>query len=67
MKGQVIGGELGRIIIRQKAAEQLQLGELLIAEHGGEKILLQVYELVYGSQIFTPHPGPHSGMHLNRA
>ena len=67
MKGQVIGGELGRIIIRQKAAEQLQLGELLIAEHSGEKILLQVYELVYGSQISPQNLELISGMHLEGA
>ena len=51
IKGQVISGEQGKILIRQKADQPIELGELLIAEAGNSKILLQVSHLLYGSQI----------------
>lgn len=47
MKGQVIAGEFGKIIIRQKSDENIQLGELLYSDG----VLLQVYDLLYGSQV----------------
>jgi uncharacterized protein len=50
-KGQVISGEFGKILVRQKAGENIELGELLISDNGQEKILLQAYDLIYGSQI----------------
>ncbi len=51
MKGQVIGGEFGGILVRQKTDNTLQLGELLTVDNGKEKMLLQVTDLTYGSQI----------------
>ncbi len=64
MKGQVVSGEMGRIAIRQKSSEQIELGELLVADGGSEKILLQVYDLGYGSQISQQNLELASGMHL---
>jgi len=48
--GQVLSGEYGEILVRQKSDRGLELGELLVAD-GETKTLLQVYNLLYGSQI----------------
>src|SRR3989338_550740 len=60
-KGLVISGELGNILIRQKAGERLEIGELLFAEPG---TLLQVFDLLYGSQISQQHLELMSGIVL---
>lgn len=49
--GQVISGNYGKVLIRQKANENIELGELLIAENPEGKIIMQAFDLVYGSQI----------------
>ncbi|MEK6983212.1 MAG: ATP-binding protein [Nanoarchaeota archaeon] len=64
IKGQVISGEFGKIIARQKAGESIEIGELLIADSNDGKILLQVYDLVYGSQISQQNLELISGMKL---
>ncbi len=51
LKGQVVAGDFSRIVMRIKAGEEVELGELLVIENGPEKFLLQVYDLLYGSQI----------------
>jgi hypothetical protein len=63
-KGQVISGRFGEIKARQKADAELELGELLIAEAKDMKILLQVYDLQYGSQISEQNLELISGMQL---
>lgn len=64
IKGQVISGEFGRVIARQKSGESIEIGELLIADSADGKILLQVYDLVYGSQISQQNLELISGMRL---
>lgn len=64
IKGQVISGEFGNILIRQKSGENIELGELLIAESADRKILMQVVDLVYGSQISQSNLELISGMRL---
>ncbi|MCK4589805.1 MAG: ATP-binding protein [Nanoarchaeota archaeon] len=64
MKGQVISGEFGRILIRQKSDQKIELGELLITENQNLKILLQVYDLIYGSQISQQNLELISGLKL---
>ena len=64
MKGQVIAGRFGEIIVRQKSDEEIELGELLIAENKDEKILLQAYDLIFGSQISQQNLELISGMKL---
>ena len=64
IKGQVISGEFGKIVIRQKSDQKLELGELLISETGENKILLQVFDLIYGSQISQQNLELISGMAL---
>ncbi|MBI2657901.1 ATP-binding protein [Candidatus Woesearchaeota archaeon] len=63
-KGQIISGEFGKIIARQKAGEIIEIGELLIADSRDGKILMQVYDLVYGSQISQQNLEMISGMKL---
>jgi len=63
-KGQVISGEFGKILIRQKSDKNLELGELLVADSGNNKILLQVFSLLYGSQISDKNLELISGLKL---
>ena len=64
VKGLIISGEFDRILARQKSGEAMEIGELLIGEHGGDKILLQVTDLMYGSQISQQNLELISGMKL---
>lgn len=64
IKGQVIGGEIGRIILRQKSDAVIELGELLIADTPEGKVLLQVYDLQYASQVSQQNLELISGLHL---
>ena len=63
-KGQVISGEFGKILVRQKSDQNLELGELLISESGDNKILMQVFDLIYGSQISQQNLELISGLNL---
>jgi hypothetical protein len=63
-KGQVISGEFGKILVRQKSDQKLELGELLISESGENKILMQVFDLIYGSQISQQNLELISGLRL---
>ncbi len=62
--GQIITGSFDRILVRQKADASLELGDLVIAKAGGAKILCQVYDLLYGSQLSQQHLELMSGMKL---
>ena len=69
-KAQVVSGEVGKILARQKAGEEIEIGELLIAEDNEQdpskktKILLQAYSLCYGSQISQQNIELISGLEL---
>lgn len=49
--GQVVGGEVGKILLREKSGKNLELGDLLVVEEEGGYLIFQVYNLLYGSQI----------------
>ncbi len=49
--GQIIAGQIGKILIREKSGEKIQLGDLLVSESSEGNMILQVTELVYGSQV----------------
>src|SRR3989338_3489450 len=66
MKGMILSGEFGNILVRQKTGEELHLGELLIAETPNGKVLLQVFDLLYGSQISQQNLELVSGMKLEQ-
>jgi len=65
-KGLVISGEYGKLIIRQKSDKDIELGELLISDTKNGKILLQVYDLQYGSQISLQNLELISGLNLEQ-
>lgn len=66
MKGLIISGDFSRIVVRQKADETIELGELLVAEMGKEKILLEAFDLQYGSQISQTNLELMSGLKLEQ-
>lgn len=49
--GEVIAGESSALLIRQKSDKQIEIGDLLVEDREDGYILLQVYDLMYGSQI----------------
>ncbi|MBI4441402.1 ATP-binding protein [Candidatus Woesearchaeota archaeon] len=63
IKGLVISGEFGKILIRQKAQCPIELGELLVAD---DKVLLEVFDLAYGSQISQTNLELMSGLKLEQ-
>jgi len=63
-KGIIIGGSFGSLLLRQKSDEGIELGEILVSETGNKKILMQVYDLSYGSQISKQNIELISGMNL---
>ncbi|MBU0979806.1 MAG: ATP-binding protein [Nanoarchaeota archaeon] len=64
MKGIVIYGDYGKILVRQKSGESIELGELLVAETPKGNILMHVYDLAYGSQLSQQHLELVSGITL---
>ncbi|MFH1849422.1 MAG: ATP-binding protein [archaeon] len=64
MKGHVISGEFDKIIVRQKSDQTIELGDLLVAQGKDEKIILQAYDLVYGSQLSQQNLELISGIKL---
>jgi hypothetical protein len=64
VKGLVISGSFGELVARQKSTEEFELGELLVAEAAKGKTLMQVFDLVYGSQVSPQNLELISGMQL---
>lgn len=64
IKGQIVSGEFSKIIMRVKSSEQVELGELVVVEEQGEKFILQVYDLLYASQISEQNRELLAGMTL---
>jgi uncharacterized protein len=64
IKGQIVSGDFSKIIMRVKAEQQVELGELLVAEDGKDKFVLQVYDLLYASQISQQNLEMVAGMNL---
>lgn len=64
--GQVVGGEFGDVVIRQKAGTNLEIGDLLVSEENGSFLILQVFALEYGSQIQERMQQMMSGVNLEQ-
>jgi len=64
VKGQIISGEFGRIVMRQKAGHDVEIGELLVCEASPGPVLLQAYDVLYGSQISQQNLELIAGMRL---
>lgn len=67
VKGLIISGEFGKVVARQKSDQSLEIGELLIGETAKNKVLLQVTDLLYGSQISQQNLELISGMNLEES
>src|SRR3989338_7272705 len=63
-KGQVVSGDFSKIIVRVKADASLEIGELAVIDNQHEKFILQVYDLLYGSQISQQNLEMVAGMNL---
>ena len=65
-KGIVVSGDFSKIIMRVKSGMSVELGELLVIESkdGSEKFIMQVYDLVYGSQLSSQNLEMVAGMNL---
>jgi len=64
MKGLVISGAYGSVLVREKSGNKLELGELLVADTADKKILMQVFDLIYGSQLSQQNLELISGLKL---
>ncbi|MEM4396190.1 MAG: ATP-binding protein [Candidatus Woesearchaeota archaeon] len=62
--GIIVGGEFNKIFIREKSTYDIELGELLISEVDDKKYVLEVYDIVYGSQISQQKIELFSGFNL---
>lgn len=49
--GQVVGGSFGNIMLRQKSGSCLEIGDLLVSEEDDHILILQIFDLEYGSQM----------------
>ncbi len=64
VKGIVISGQFGNIVVREKTGKNIEMGELLVADTNNAKIILQAFNLVYGSQISSQNLELISGMKI---
>ena len=64
MKGQIIGGNFSQITIRQKSDKKLEIGELLVSESENNKMIFQVTDLKYSSQLSQQNLELISGMQI---
>jgi uncharacterized protein len=62
LKGQVVAGDFSKIVMRIKAEEEVELGELVVLD----SFILQVYDLIYGSQISQQNLEMVAGMNLEQ-
>jgi DNA helicase HerA-like ATPase len=63
-KGIIVGGDLSDLIVRERDGERFEIGELLVAGDASSLVLLQVYDLTYGSQISAQHRELMGGLKL---
>src|SRR3989344_291968 len=63
-KGQVVSGDFSKIVVRVKADSSLEIGELAVIDNASEKFILQVFDLLYGSQISQQNLEMVAGMNL---
>ncbi|MBI2662098.1 ATP-binding protein [Candidatus Woesearchaeota archaeon] len=66
LKGQVVAGDFSKVIMRVKSDQEIELGELVVIEHHQEKFILQVYDLIYASQISVQNLEMVAGMNLEQ-
>lgn len=62
--GQIVAGQVGSILIREKSGEKIELGDLLVVDDADGYLIIQVYDLLYGSQISRLSREQLSGLKL---
>lgn len=64
--GQVYGGNIASILVRQKSGQNIELGDLLVSESNddGSYLILKATDLTYGSQIPVPVRELAAGLRL---
>ncbi|OUJ19190.1 HerA helicase [Methanonatronarchaeum thermophilum] len=62
--GRIVSGDFDTVKIRQKASETIEMGDLLVAENQNSYTILQVHDLMYGSQISNKEKNLVAGMKL---
>ncbi|MFT4302994.1 MAG: ATP-binding protein [Candidatus Woesearchaeota archaeon] len=67
IKGQIIGGNFDKVLIRVKKDQELEIGELLICKNKNHKTLFQVVDLIHSSQISQSNIEYISGMKLEES
>ncbi len=64
LKGQLVSGDFSAIAMRIKSRQQVELGELVVVDEGQERFILQVYDLLYGSQLSSQNLELVAGLNL---
>ncbi len=64
MKGQIIGGNFSELILRQKSGAEIEIGELIVSENEHEKMIFQVFDLQFSSQLSSQNIELISGMKI---
>ena len=64
--GQIVGGQVGHIAIREKGGRQIELGDLLVSKEDNSTLILQVFDLGYGSQLPKGTHELMSGINLEK-
>ena len=64
--GQVIGGKIGDIVVREKSGKNLEIGDLIVSEEESSFLILQAFALEYGSQIEERMQQMMSGVNLEQ-
>jgi len=64
IKGQVVSGDFDKIVMRVKSQQFVEIGELVVIDDQQETFILQVYDLLYGSQISSQNLEMVAGMNL---
>jgi DNA helicase HerA-like ATPase len=49
--GQIVGGKNAKIFLRERSGVRIELGDLLVVEDKSGLLIMQVYDLSYGSQV----------------
>src|SRR3989338_8992904 len=64
IKGQVVAGDFSKIVMRVKSSESVELGELVVIDSLEGKYILQIYDLMYASQLSAQNLEMVAGMNL---
>ena len=64
LKGQIISGDFSKIAMRVKSNENVEIGELVVIEDNNQKFILQIFDLIYSSQISQQNLEMVAGMNL---